>query len=35
MSFHKAVVVSVPCDINKQQDTSFKMNEFSKTEPIN
>ena len=29
------MVVSVPCDIGKDQDTSFEMNKFSKKEPIN
>ena len=36
ISFHDdMVVVSVPCDIGKHQDTSFKMNEFSEKKRIN
>ena len=34
-SFHNSKAVSVPCDTGKHQDTSFKMNKFSKKGPIN
>ena len=34
ISFHKGKAVSVPCDIGKYWETSFRMNTFSKKEPI-